>query len=287
METEKPILFLDSLIHPKPLVQCIRDHLKEKTITALFFAKQYVRVIVIGHTNEKIVDDAANEVQMTFFKYATRRKSIFMNCDEMKLYLQSLEQQITGGIPEETFYDWFMDLAFNSRQLTVPLDSFGDPKKEFNPGSQIITSNMWGGKLFLRYVFFATDKSMLNDLTLTPLMDKADELIRKSLRNDKQRAPSKRNPLDSRLRHECFKRDNYTCKECGATKEQKMLHADHILPVAQGGADELDNLQTLCDNCNAAKSNRKWKAGDVKKEGNDVKEEIDLKGDKKDGSMFA
>jgi hypothetical protein len=79
---------------------------------------------------------------------------------------------------------------------------------------------------------------------------------------------NKRKPIDSRLRHECFKRDNYTCKECGATKEQKTLHCDHILPVSQGGTDELSNLQTLCDDCNLAKYNRCFKAGEIKEEEN-------------------
>ena len=77
----------------------------------------------------------------------------------------------------------------------------------------------------------------------------------------KKKSNSKRKPLDSRLRHECFKRDNYKCLDCGATKEKTILHADHILPVSQGGTDELDNLQTLCENCNLAKSNRHWKGG--------------------------
>jgi len=72
---------------------------------------------------------------------------------------------------------------------------------------------------------------------------------------------NKRNPLDSRLRHECFKRDDYKCVECGATKDEKMLHCDHILPVSQGGSDELENLQTLCDDCNLSKSNKKWIGG--------------------------
>ncbi len=76
----------------------------------------------------------------------------------------------------------------------------------------------------------------------------------------KSKKNNKRNPLDSKLRHECFKRDNYKCLECGATNEEKTLHADHIHPVSQGGTDELSNLQTLCDDCNFAKYNRKWKA---------------------------
>jgi len=68
-----------------------------------------------------------------------------------------------------------------------------------------------------------------------------------------------RGPISKSLRHEVFKRDNYKCVECGATKETAILHVDHIIPKSEGGTDELDNLQTLCEKCNIAKSNRKWK----------------------------
>jgi 5-methylcytosine-specific restriction enzyme A len=77
-----------------------------------------------------------------------------------------------------------------------------------------------------------------------------------------QNKNDKRNPIDSKLRHEVFKRDDYKCKECGATNKEKILHVDHILPVAQGGTDELSNLQTLCSDCNLSKSNKKWDGGD-------------------------
>lgn len=77
--------------------------------------------------------------------------------------------------------------------------------------------------------------------------------------NKKKSKPKpKRNPISQSLRHEVFKRDDYKCVECGATKEDTRLHIDHILPVSQGGTDELSNLQTLCETCNLAKSNRKW-----------------------------
>ena len=57
------------------------------------------------------------------------------------------------------------------------------------------------------------------------------------------------------LRHEVFKRDNYTCVECGARKSDgATLHVDHKIPVSKGGTDELSNLQTLCSDCNLNKS---------------------------------
>ena len=69
----------------------------------------------------------------------------------------------------------------------------------------------------------------------------------------------KRDPIPGALRHEVFKRDGYRCVECGATNKETTLHVDHILPVSQGGTNEISNLQTLCQKCNLAKSNRHWK----------------------------
>ena len=70
-----------------------------------------------------------------------------------------------------------------------------------------------------------------------------------------------RKPINKSIRHEVFKRDNYRCLECGASNKDTVLHIDHIVPVSQGGSDELSNLQTLCETCNLAKSNRAWVGG--------------------------
>jgi 5-methylcytosine-specific restriction endonuclease McrA len=75
-------------------------------------------------------------------------------------------------------------------------------------------------------------------------------------KNNKQ----KRSPIPTVLRHEVFLRDGYRCRECGATNQETSLEVDHIIPVSQGGTDELKNLQTLCTACNRAKGNRAWTA---------------------------
>ena len=55
-----------------------------------------------------------------------------------------------------------------------------------------------------------------------------------------------RQPIPRKLRHEVFKRDGYRCRECGASKDETSLEIDHITPVARGGTNDIDNLQTLC-----------------------------------------
>lgn len=54
-------------------------------------------------------------------------------------------------------------------------------------------------------------------------------------------------------RHRVFLRDGHACLNCGATEE---LTLDHICPLARGGTNGIDNLQTLCKTCNGIKANQ-------------------------------
>lgn len=63
----------------------------------------------------------------------------------------------------------------------------------------------------------------------------------------------KREHIPARLRHEIFQRDGYRCRECGATNKQTRLHVNHIKPVVMGGTNDINNLQTLREECNRAK----------------------------------
>lgn len=61
-----------------------------------------------------------------------------------------------------------------------------------------------------------------------------------------------------RLKFLVMKRDNFKCCMCGrspATTVGLELHIDHIIPWSKGGETVLDNLQTLCNDCNLGKSN--------------------------------
>ena len=71
-----------------------------------------------------------------------------------------------------------------------------------------------------------------------------------------------RQPIPRQLRHEVFKRDGYRCRECGASKNETSLEIDHILPVAKGGTNDIDNLQTLCRECNRMKHTDEWVGGE-------------------------
>jgi hypothetical protein len=67
---------------------------------------------------------------------------------------------------------------------------------------------------------------------------------------------SKRQQIGKKLRFEVFKRDQFTCQYCGAHPPEAILHCDHILAVANGGTNDIDNLTTACESCNNGKGAR-------------------------------
>jgi len=57
------------------------------------------------------------------------------------------------------------------------------------------------------------------------------------------------------LRFRVFCRDKFACVACGRTPKihNVVLHADHIVSVHEKGKTTLENLQTLCQDCNLGK----------------------------------
>jgi hypothetical protein len=60
--------------------------------------------------------------------------------------------------------------------------------------------------------------------------------------------------VTKRLRYEVLRRDEFTCRYCGASAPDAKLTVDHVIPKALGGADTPDNLVAACVDCNSGKS---------------------------------
>jgi hypothetical protein len=59
------------------------------------------------------------------------------------------------------------------------------------------------------------------------------------------------------LRHMVFARDSFRCCDCGASASTgAILQIDHTIPVSKGGETTLNNLRTLCQECNLGKSDK-------------------------------
>lgn len=59
------------------------------------------------------------------------------------------------------------------------------------------------------------------------------------------------------LKARVLKRDGYTCYLCGGDADT----ADHVIPVAQGGTHDMDNLAAICTPCHDVKTETERLAG--------------------------
>jgi len=78
--------------------------------------------------------------------------------------------------------------------------------------------------------------------------------------------PRRRTSRDpnSALRWRVANRDSFRCQHCGrspAVDGSVKLHIDHIVPWSKGGETVLENLQTLCSECNLGKGTQKQTDG--------------------------
>lgn len=68
-----------------------------------------------------------------------------------------------------------------------------------------------------------------------------------------RRFDTKRKPIGRVASRAVWDRDGWECVHCGSHRD---LTVDHVIPVALGGTNDMDNLQTLCRPCNSSKGAR-------------------------------
>lgn len=71
---------------------------------------------------------------------------------------------------------------------------------------------------------------------------------------------------ERKAKEKAKERDNWECRFCGVTNEQhkqeyeRGLHAHHIVPSSNGGADSPENLITVCEGCHKTLEHTQAKA---------------------------
>jgi diadenosine tetraphosphate (Ap4A) HIT family hydrolase len=63
-------------------------------------------------------------------------------------------------------------------------------------------------------------------------------------------------PIPDVLRYRVLMESGGRCALCGATKKERPLDVDHIVPRSKGGKNVYENLQILCSKCNRSKGNK-------------------------------
>lgn len=121
--------------------------------------------------------------------------------------------------------------------------------KQISSGYEIKTENDKSVGIFSFENFVKMAKVTLidNENILVRHIESKAPFTKKSKKKERGR-------MTLRLRFEVMKRDKFRCSICGARAGDIELEIDHIIPVSKGGKTEINNLQTLCFDCNRGKS---------------------------------
>lgn len=171
----------------------------------------------------------------------TRRFGSWFLCLQ-KAQLQMSKSKI--GISNEALFDniekvW---IKLGKQPSYTQMEEYG----EFSIGTYTKRFGGWRKALeaFVDYVNSTEIKIDESEPTSDTTSDVANHITRRD--------------INLRMRFIVMKRDNFKCCMCGrspATTPGLELHIDHIIPWSKGGETVIDNLQTLCSDCNLGKSN--------------------------------
>ena len=75
--------------------------------------------------------------------------------------------------------------------------------------------------------------------------------LRRIRAREEEAVEARRRAIPSEVRAFVWRRDDGRCVQCGAEDD---LQFDHLIPVAKGGGNAIDNVQVLCRDCNRSKS---------------------------------
>jgi hypothetical protein len=93
------------------------------------------------------------------------------------------------------------------------------------------------------------DLGMGSRLVITDIRIK-EMIASRELNEDSGFSIKERDSVLGHTRLAILKRDNFICKYCGTSVDEKSGAIDHFIPVAFGGTSEDHNLQAACRSCN-------------------------------------
>lgn len=165
-----------------------------------------------------------------------------------------------GISDEELFQDIERVWMKLGRQPTITDVKNGEFK--FGQNTFVRRFGGWRGALeaFVKYINSEEDISPFEEsvpVATQPIEETHPDIEKQTYKPQTHTSHSTRRDINLRLRFKVMQRDGFKCCICGkspATTPGLVLHIDHIKPWSKGGETTLDNLQTLCSDCNLGKS---------------------------------
>jgi len=165
-----------------------------------------------------------------------------------------LERTRTLNVTDEDYFEnveqMWVDLGRQPHYAEVQ-----KPFSKYSAGAYRHRFGSWRKALELFIAFVSEAPEAEGDVTKQPIARTEEEMRRSK---DRQPVPVKSSRYISwRLRFIVMRRDSFKCQSCGRSPAMTaglVLHVDHVHPRSKNGPTKMDNLQTLCEQCNIGKS---------------------------------
>jgi len=114
-----------------------------------------------------------------------------------------------------------------------------------------------GSLWWYRNGYYEDDERMTSEEVRLTLFDRDRsrhqkfDRLRKIAARAEDIAEARRERLPDDVRAFVWERDEGRCVRCGTDED---LQFDHVIPVAKGGGNSIENVQVLCGDCNRVKS---------------------------------
>ncbi|MYD64472.1 MAG: HNH endonuclease [Chloroflexi bacterium] len=115
----------------------------------------------------------------------------------------------------------------------------------------------WGSFWWYRDQYYEDDERMTAEEVRLTLFDRDRrrgqkfDRLRKIAARVEDIVDARRERIPDDVRAFVWERDEGRCVRCGTDED---LQFDHVIPVAKGGGNSIENVQVLCGDCNRAKS---------------------------------
>lgn len=173
-----------------------------------------------------------------------------LNTDEKILFLYLLTNEYSNiiGIYELSTIFMELDTGIEKKEIYKILKRFQEDDKIY------FFDNKWVG---IKDIFEYTKKyaGVKIERGINKILKEIPSEIKEKIlgKNYEKNLPGKynnRSRIRNSLRMRVLKRDKYRCQICGKTSRVIQLEVDHIKPLSKDGKTTIDNLRTLCIECN-------------------------------------
>lgn len=243
---QKPPVCWMGMIYPTDFKQQMENFDVTKTTAFQFLKQDFVFCKVHLNLGWRDEDDFWNELVAEL--NVPHPMLVFFDEEAVAAHLTQLSNYLKSGLWAPGYYTTILQESVFVKSTSDPANLACRSIACVNPETGATTSVM---------LFASSNPSLLEDPHFDGLKILADQRLRARAGGRRGPKPDNKRPsLTKSIRFEVLHRDGFKCKHCGATKDDAALHIDHIKPVALGGTDTMDNLQTLCQACNLSKSKR-------------------------------